>query len=83
MYGLDFIKIFYPVVRNTTIQILLTLAITLKLVVYQLDINNAFLNGELTKIVYMQQPNQLYVCKLNKSLYGLYQAPRVWIEKLL
>ena len=52
----------------------------------QLDVNNAFLQGN---DIYMVQPAGFvdkdrphYVCKLRKALYGLKQAPRVWYEEL-
>nr|GEX20323.1 ribonuclease H-like domain-containing protein [Tanacetum cinerariifolium] len=56
--------------------------------IYQLDINNAFLYGDLVEDVYLSLPggyfdkNDKRVCKLVKSLYGSKQAPRKWNEKL-
>lgn len=53
-----------------------------------MDVNNAFLNGELEKEVFMKQPSDFVdssqkhlVCKLEKSLYGLKHAPKAWFVK--
>ena len=53
-----------------------------------MDVNNAFLNGTLSEDVFMNQPvgfedrnHPDYVYKMNKSLYGLRQAPRAWFDR--
>uniref|UniRef100_A0A803PTI6 Reverse transcriptase Ty1/copia-type domain-containing protein n=1 Tax=Cannabis sativa TaxID=3483 RepID=A0A803PTI6_CANSA len=87
--GIDFRETFSPVVKVSTIRVVLTIAVANAWDVRQLYINNTFLNGELEESVYMEQPQGFedkekldYVCKLEKSLYGLKQAPRAWYDKL-
>lgn len=86
--GCDYTETFSPVIKPVTTRLILTIAITYKWEIQQIDINNAFLNGFLQEEVYMSQPqgfevvDKSLVCKLNKSLYGLKQAPRAWYERL-
>ena len=55
---------------------------------YQLDIKNALLHGDLAEEVYMEQPpgfgaqgESRLVCRLRRSLYGMKQSPRAWIGR--
>lgn len=55
--------------------------------IYQIDVKNTFLNGDLIEVVYMKPPKGLSVpssdsvCKLKQSIYGLRHAPRTWFTK--
>ena len=87
-YGIDYQETFAPVAKLNTIRILISLAANQDWQLHQLDIKNAFLNGELEEEVYMELPpgletpaNYRKVCKLEKSLYGLKQSPRAWFDK--
>lgn len=87
--GLDFFDTFSPVIKPSTVRIVLSIVAALDWPAYQIDINNAFLNGILHETVYMRQPPGFedktypkHVCKLHKSLYGLKQAPRACFDKL-
>ncbi|KAF5819826.1 putative RNA-directed DNA polymerase [Helianthus annuus] len=87
--GIDFEETFSPVVKMVTVRCIISLAVEKNWPLYQLDINNAFLYGDLKEDIYMSLPEGYYskdeskVCKLVKSLYGLKQAPRMWNEKLV
>ena len=87
--GIDYHETFSPIIKVTTIRLLLSLAISQKWHIRQLDISNAFLHIDLHELIYMDQPqgfqNQQYphhVCQLQKSLYGLKQSPGEWFQKL-
>ncbi|CAL1411607.1 unnamed protein product [Linum trigynum] len=87
--GIDYGDTFIPVLKPTTLRIILSLAVTNHWPICQLDIANAFLHGTLTDEVFMQQPPGFidpqrphHVCRLKKSLYGLKQAPRAWFHCL-
>jgi hypothetical protein len=76
--GEDFFDTYSHVARLTTIHVLLSLAASHGLLVHQMDVKTAFLNGELEEEIYMTQPNGFVikgqedkVCKLMKSLYDL------------
>nr|GEV60516.1 copia protein [Tanacetum cinerariifolium] len=81
--GINFEESFVPVARLEVIRIFLEYAAHMYMVVYQMDVKTAFLNGNLREDVYVSQPNGFvdpdnpnHVYKLKKALYGLKQAPR-------
>ncbi|GJV16446.1 retrovirus-related pol polyprotein from transposon TNT 1-94 [Tanacetum coccineum] len=87
--GIDFEESFALVARLEAIRIFLAFATHMNMVIYQMDVKTAFLNGNLQEEVYVSQldgfvdpdnPNHVY--KLTKALYGWKQAPRAWYDML-
>ncbi|GJW61925.1 zinc finger, CCHC-type containing protein [Tanacetum coccineum] len=86
--GIEYFDTYAPVAHISTIRMLIAMALIHNLVIHQMDVKTAFLNGDLDEEVYMNQPqgfimpgNENKVCKLIKSLYGLKQAPKQWHQK--
>jgi hypothetical protein len=85
--GLDYDETFAPVVKFTSIRILLAITTHNNLEIHQIDIKTAFLNGELKEEIYLKPPlganiNKALVWRLLKPLYGLKQARRQWYQKV-
>ncbi|KAG7559395.1 Zinc finger CCHC-type [Arabidopsis thaliana x Arabidopsis arenosa] len=88
-YGADYKETFAPVAKLHTVRVVLSLATNLSWDLWQMDVKNAFLQGELEDDVYMTPPPGLEatidpgkVWRLRKAIYGLKQSPRAWYHKL-
>ena len=88
VYGLDYGDTFSPVAKMSSVRLFISIAAMQHWPLYQLDIKNAFLHGELQEELYMEQPpgfvaqgESNLVCKLRRSLYGLKQSPRAWFSR--
>jgi Reverse transcriptase (RNA-dependent DNA polymerase) len=86
--GVDFKDHFSPVLCDTSFRIILLLIQKLKLPAWFIDVETAFLNGDLNEEIYMRIPEDFEgegkgksILKLNKSIYGLVQAARQWYKK--
>lgn len=89
-YGIDYKETFSPTIPHETIRLLFALSANHDWHFFHLDVQTAFLNGDLAEDVYLQQPDgfivqgeERKVCKLRKAIYGLKQASRAWNEKAI
>ena len=86
--GMDYKETFAPVIKMATFRIFLGVASARNWELHQMDVQNAFLHGDLEEEVYMKlppgyetdDPNQ--VCRLHMYIYGLKQSPSCWFAKL-
>ena len=88
LYGIDYLDTYAPVVKHHSIKLVLAIAALKDLDLMQIDIKTAFLNGDLTEEIFMEQPEGFVVagkedwlCRLVKRIYGLKQAARCWFIK--
>ena len=85
--GLDYTETFASVVKPMSYKALFAIAAALDLEIEQMDVQTAFLYGQIDEEIYVEQPTGLEdgtnrVCKLNRALYGLKQSPRIWFQTL-
>jgi hypothetical protein len=87
-YGVDYEETFAPVAKMNTVRTLISCAANLGWNLFQMDVKNAFLHGELQEEIYMHIPpgfntrqTEGKVLKLHRSLYGLKQSPRAWFDR--
>lgn len=87
--GVDFLETYSPVIRPTTIRVVLSLACSQGWELCQCDIDNIFLHGNLTELVFMAQPpgfrdpvHPNHVCQLARPIYGLEQSSGVWYDQI-
>lgn len=80
---IDFIKVFFPIVKHTSIKVLLSIVVQHDMELEKLDVKTTFLHENLKERVYMDQPTWFVkkskedmVCLLRNLLYGLKQSPR-------
>nr|GEY28617.1 putative ribonuclease H-like domain-containing protein [Tanacetum cinerariifolium] len=88
--GIDYDEFFALVARIEAVRLFLAYASFMGFLVYQMDVKSAFLYRRIKEEVYVCQPsgfedpdylNKVY--KVEKALYGLYQAPRAWKETVV
>ena len=88
VYGYDYYDTFSPIAKIAYVRLLLSMGAMRSWPLFQLDIKNAFLHGDLVEEVYREQPlgfvaqgESGLVYRLHRSLYGLKQSPRAWFGR--
>ncbi|GKA59246.1 ribonuclease H-like domain-containing protein [Tanacetum coccineum] len=81
--GVDFDETFSPVVKPATIRTVLSLVVSRRWPIHQLDVKNAFLNGDLSKTVYMHQPPDFVDSRYPHHIIGLFLSQKKYSLQLL
>jgi len=89
VFGLDYGETFSPVAKMAYVRLFIAMAALQQWPLYQLDVINAFLNGDLQEEIYMEQPpgfvaqgeSSGLVSRIHKSLYDLKKSSRAWFGK--
>ena len=88
-HAVDYTEVFALVARMDTVRMIIALAAHKNWRIFQLDVKSAFLHGELSEDVYVEQSrgyekegSEHLLYKLHKALYGLKQAPRAWFNQI-
>ncbi|CAM6115753.1 unnamed protein product [Calypogeia fissa] len=87
--GVDYDETFAPVIKWSTVRLVIALAAAYGWPICHMDVVTAFLNGLLQEEIYMYQPapfieagQEHLVCRLLRSIYGLKQSPRTWYAEI-
>jgi len=88
-YGIDYEETCSLVTKMTTVRAIIAMVVAKGWSLHQMDVKNVFFHGDLQQEMYMEQPpgyvDQTHpnlVCRLKKSLYGLKQTLRAWLDKI-
>lgn len=87
--GLNYDETFAPVVKWSTVGLVVASASAFGWPISQMDVVTAFLNGTLKELIFMDQPagfevagKEHLVCRLKRSIYGQKQSPRTWCDEV-
>ncbi|KAH9717217.1 hypothetical protein KPL71_021741 [Citrus sinensis] len=77
--GIDYNEVFSPVVKHTSIRIILALVAEYELELAQLDVKTSFLHGDLEQEIYMTQPCGFKVCWKGESCVRLLDGAFIYL----
>ena len=87
VHGIDYNETFSPVTKMDSIRLFLAIAASNQWEVHHMDVKCAFINGDMNEDIYIYKlqgfvSNPSLLCRLNKSLYRIKQAPKPWYANI-